>query len=136
MKQETVSVKEMFYSTGRRKSAIAKVWLVRGGGKVRVNGKPVETYFPMESQAILIQRMFDLTDVLKEFDDSTTALGGGKSGQADALRLGIARALVRVDSGLKKMLKENGLLTRDSRIKERKKYGRKRARKSFQFSKR
>ncbi len=136
MKQETVSVKEMFYSTGRRKSAIAKVWLVRGGGKVRVNGKPVETYFPMESQAILIQRMFDLTDVLKEFDVRATVLGGGKSGQADALRLGIARALVRVDSGLKKMLKENGLLTRDSRIKERKKYGRKRARKSFQFSKR
>ena len=136
MKQETVSVKEMFYSTGRRKSAIAKVWLVRGGGKVRVNGKPVETYFPMESQAILIQRMFDFTDILKEFDVRATVLGGGKSGQADALRLGIARALVRVDSGLKKMLKENGLLTRDSRIKERKKYGRKRARKSFQFSKR
>jgi small subunit ribosomal protein S9 len=127
---------EVIWATGRRKEAIAKVFLYPGAGNVKVNNLSLDNYFPMESQRISIRKMFDLAKTLKKYDVRAVVLGGGKSGQVGALKLGIARAVVKIEPSMKKTLKDAGALTRDPRMKERKKYGRKRARKRFQYSKR
>ncbi len=126
----------MINATGRRKEAVAKVYLVPGSGNVEVNRQSPDTYFPTEAQRLTIRKMFDLADLLKKYDIKATVTGGGKSGQVGALKLGIARAIIKIDSSLKKSLKTAGVLRRDPRMKERKKYGRKRARKRFQYTKR
>ncbi|HEY0759175.1 MAG TPA: 30S ribosomal protein S9 [Acidisarcina sp.] len=125
-----------YYGTGRRKSAVARVFLRPGSGKFTVNGKPYETYFVTEQQRVSGKRPLVLTENLSTFDILTTVRGGGVGGQADAVRMGISRALLEFNIELRKALKADGLLTRDARIKERKKYGQKGARARFQFSKR
>lgn len=127
---------ENLYGTGKRKNAIARVWLVPGSGQIVVNGKSLEEYFPR----IALQRMargpLDHVSSSGTFDVKATAHGGGVTGQAGAVRHGIARALLASDEQLRGALRDIGALTRDPRVKERKKYGRKRARRGFQFSKR
>lgn len=125
-----------YYGTGRRKSSIARVFLRPGGGNFLVNGKPFESYFVTEQQRSSAKRPLGLTELGATFDVLTTVRGGGVSAQADAVKMGIARALLEFNAELRKTLKSDGLLSRDSRIKERKKYGQKGARKRFQFSKR
>jgi small subunit ribosomal protein S9 len=125
-----------YYGTGRRKSAIARVFLRPGGGNFQVNGKGLETYFVTEQQRVSAKRSLALTELAGSFDVITTVRGGGVSAQADAVKMGIARALLEFNAELRKTLKTEGLLTRDARGKERKKYGQKGARKRFQFSKR
>lgn len=125
-----------YYGTGRRKSAIARVFLRPGSGNFVVNGKPFETYFVTEQQRVSAKRSLTLTETLATFDVVTTVQGGGVAAQADAVKMGSARALLEFNIELRKVLKADGLLTRDARIKERKKYGQKGARKRFQFSKR
>lgn len=127
---------EVINTTGRRKESTARVFLYPGSGKVEVNDLSLDAYFPMESQRINIRKMFDLAELLKKYDVRATVKGGGKSGQVGALRLGMARAAVEIEPSLKKKLKNAGVLTRDPRMKERKKYGRKRARRRFQYTKR
>ena len=124
------------YSTGKRKSSIARVWLKRGSGLVRINGKEENKYFSSKSHRILLNQPLVLSQRKSEIDVMCTVLGGGLSGQAGAIRHGIARALVKFEPDLRKNLKSKGLLTRDSRIVERKKYGKAKARRSYQFSKR
>ena len=123
-------------SVGRRKEAVARVRLVPGTGQRMVNGKALGEYFPRKTVIDMILKPLELTSMLDRYDMHATVEGGGMTGQAGAVRLGIARALVRIDEGLRKPLKQAGLLTRDPRMKERKKYGQKGARKRFQFSKR
>ena len=125
-----------YYGTGRRKSAIARVFLRPGNGEFTVNGKAHEVYFVTEQQRIAAKRSLVLTELAGSFNVLTTVRGGGVSAQADAVKMGIARALLEFNAELRKTLKAEGLLTRDARIKERKKYGQKGARKRFQFSKR
>ncbi|MCB1061095.1 MAG: 30S ribosomal protein S9 [Calditrichaeota bacterium] len=124
------------YATGRRKTAIARVWLAPGSGKVSVNGKDVLGYFKRDVLRMLIERPLTVTETLDKVDIKATVKGGGKSGQAGAFRLGISRALTVLDEAHRPVLRANDLLTRDPREKERKKYGKPGARKSFQFSKR
>jgi small subunit ribosomal protein S9 len=132
-----VGMKEsVFYATGRRKSAVAKVWLAPGSGQWIVNGKDLLAHFKREVLKMVVEQPFLVTNTLGNFDIKATVLGGGLSGQAGALRLGIARALVATDATLRQRLREYGLLTRDPREKERKKYGQPGARKRFQYSKR
>jgi small subunit ribosomal protein S9 len=125
-----------YYGTGRRKSAIARVFLRPGAGSFQVNGKGLEEYFVTEQQRVSAKRSLVLTELTASFDVLTTVQGGGVSAQADAVKMGIARALLEFNAELRKQLKTEGLLTRDARGKERKKYGQKGARKRFQFSKR
>jgi small subunit ribosomal protein S9 len=125
-----------YYQTGKRKSAIARVWLMPGSGNVTINRKPLAQYFPLETQQNTVQEPLNLTDTLGQFDALITVRGGGVSGQAGAIRHGISKALLLADPDLRPTLKQQGFLTRDSRIKERKKYGQKKARKRFQYSKR
>ena len=125
-----------YYGTGRRKSSVARVFLRPGSGKFTVNGKPFETYFVTEQQRASAKRSLAAVEMTSNFDVLTTVRGGGVSAQADALKMGIARALLEFNVELRKTLKADGLLSRDARIKERKKYGQKGARKRFQFSKR
>jgi small subunit ribosomal protein S9 len=125
-----------YYGTGRRKSAIARVFLRPGTGEWKVNGKGFEEYFVTEQQRVSAKRTLALVELASSFDVVTTTKGGGVAAQADAVKLGIARALVEFNPELRKVLKAEGLMTRDSRQKERKKYGQKGARKRFQFSKR
>jgi small subunit ribosomal protein S9 len=125
-----------YYGTGRRKSAIARVFLRPGSGNFQVNGKGLETYFVTEQQRVSAKRPLVLTELTSSFDVVTSVAGGGVSAQADAVKMGIARALLEFNAELRKTLKTEGLLTRDARGKERKKYGQKGARKRFQFSKR
>jgi small subunit ribosomal protein S9 len=125
-----------YYGTGRRKTAVARVFLRPGHGKIVVNHKPFETYFERESSKLIIRQPLELTGSGVSFDIVVNVNGGGKSGQAGAVRLGIARALIESNPSLRGVLKANGLLTRDSRKVERKKYGQPGARKRFQFSKR
>ena len=124
------------YSTGKRKSSIARVWLKRGSGLVKINGKEENKYFSSKSHRILLNQPLVLWQRKSEIDIICTVVGGGLSGHAGAIRHGIARALVKFEPDLRKNLKSKGLLTRDSRIVERKKYGKAKARRSYQFSKR
>jgi len=123
-------------ATGKRKTSIAQVRLRPGTGVIVVNNKPMDEYFTRESHCILIKEAFEVANVQDRYDVTARCTGGGNSGQAGALRHGIARALESVDPGLRGALKKRGLLTRDARKKERKKYGQKGARARFQFSKR
>ncbi|HOA08494.1 MAG TPA: 30S ribosomal protein S9 [Spirochaetota bacterium] len=124
------------YATGRRKSSIAKVYLKPGSGNIMVNKKPLNEYFRRQTLELVIKQPLGAVDKLAGFDIDAYVTGGGWSGQAGAMRLGISRCLVLFDERMKKTLRESGFLTRDARKVERKKYGHKKARKSFQFSKR
>jgi small subunit ribosomal protein S9 len=124
------------YATGRRKDAIARVWLKPGSGKIEVNGRDQETYFARPSLRLVINQPFDITDRAGQYDIVATVKGGGLSGQAGAVKHGIAQALSRFEPALRTTVKQAGFLTRDPRVVERKKYGRAKARRSFQFSKR
>lgn len=124
------------YGTGKRKNAIAKVWLSAGDGTITVNGKTPTQYFHRATLEALILQPFDITNTLGRYTIMCKALGGGVSGQAGALRHGISKALIEAEPDLRPVLRRNGFLTRDPRVKESKKYGRKRARRGFQFSKR
>jgi small subunit ribosomal protein S9 len=126
----------IFYATGKRKSSIAKVWLTPGNGKFVVNNKEMNEYFVQDSVQSMLEAPLALVEKKDAFDIKITVLGGGVSGQAGAITLGLSRALLLVDSDLRGILKDYGYLTRDSRMKERKKYGKKGARASYQFSKR
>jgi len=125
-----------FGGTGRRKTSVARVNLFPGGGKITVNGRTFEEYFPVENLRTLASRPLVVTSTNEKFDVKVSVKGGGPSGQAGAVRMGLARALLTTDADLRPTLKADGLLTRDSRMKERKKYGQPGARKRFQFSKR
>lgn len=124
------------YATGRRKESTARVWVKRGKGKITVNGKAIETYFARPVLRMLVQQPLVTSTRISELDIDCTVVGGGLSGQAGAVRHGIARALTYFEPELRGILKKGGFLTRDSRAVERKKYGRAKARRRFQFSKR
>jgi small subunit ribosomal protein S9 len=124
------------YATGRRKTSTARVFMRPGSGSVVVNGRSLETYFPNQVLRMIVQQPLEQTDTLERFDIQVTVAGGGASGQAGAIRHGLARALLKHDSDLRDPLRSAGFLTRDPRKKERKKYGQKGARARFQFSKR
>ena len=125
-----------FYGTGRRKTSVARVWLRPGGGRILVNRRPFEDYFPRETLRMIIAQPLQLTNTFGTFDATITEGGGGPTGQAGAVRHGIARALLEFDVNLRPTLKRAGLLTRDPRMRERKKYGQPGARSKFQYSKR
>ena len=135
-KKVKLDFKDSKYATGRRKRSIAKVWLKKGTGNISVNGKALNDYFKKQDLQMAIFRPFTVVKRENEFDIKCSVKGGGLSGQAGAIILGIARAIVKFEPELKSPLKKNKLTTRDSRVVERKKYGRKKARRSFQFSKR
>ena len=124
------------YATGRRKDAVARVWLKPGSGKITVNGRDQEVYFARPTLRLIINQVFDVTDRRDQYDVVATVTGGGLSGQAGAVRHGISTALTRFEPALRTTVKREGFLTRDPRVVERKKYGRAKARRSFQFSKR
>lgn len=126
----------LIYATGKRKESIAKVWLIPGDGKITVNNQNVDDYFDVAASKHLLTSPLVLTQKADAFDIKVMVMGGGKSGQAGAIKHGVAKALVLVDPELRGILKSGGFLTRDSRKKERKKFGKKGARASFQFSKR
>ena len=125
-----------FYATGRRRTAIARVWLMNGEGKITINRRDAENYLARTTNMRVVEQPLQLAGARDQYDVWATARGGGLSGQAGAIRLGIARALLRVSDEYRDSLKDAGYLTRDARKKERKKYGRKGARARFQFSKR
>ena len=124
------------YATGRRKESSARVWLKRGSGRISINGKDISEYFARPVLQMMLAQPFETAVRTGEFDVIATVKGGGLSGQAGAVRHGISHAMIRFEPGLRPVLKAGGFLTRDSRVVERKKYGRAKARKSFQFSKR
>ena len=124
------------YATGRRKDAVARVWIRPGSGKVGVNGKPINVYFARPVLQMILKQPFTISGTEDQFDVMATVKGGGLSGQAGAVKHGVSRALQLYDPSLRGALKAAGFLTRDSRVVERKKYGRRKARRSFQFSKR
>ncbi len=124
------------YATGKRKDAVARVWIKPGAGRVMVNGRDAETYFARATLRMVMSQPFEAADRRDQFDVMATVSGGGLSGQAGAVRHGISKALVGFEPGLRPVLKKGGFLTRDSRVVERKKYGKAKARRSFQFSKR
>ncbi len=124
------------YATGRRKNAVARVWIKPGSGRVTVNGKELPAYFGRPTLQMIVRQPFEVSNRADQFDVMCTVRGGGLSGQAGAVRHGISRALVNFEPALRASLKPGGFLTRDARMVERKKYGRAKARRSFQFSKR
>ena len=126
----------VFYSTGRRKESTARVFLSKGTGKITVNSNPIEKYFGRKTNIMVVKQALNLTETADKTDIKVTVKGGGPSGQAGAIKLGIARALLKFDDTLRPLLKKNGFLTRDSRVVERKKVGLRKARKDVQFSKR
>ena len=126
----------VFYSTGRRKESTARVFLSKGTGKITVNSNPLEKYFGRKTNIMVVKQALDLTETADKTDIKITVKGAGSSGQAGAIKLGIARALLKYDDTLRPLLKKNGFLTRDSRVVERKKVGLRKARKDVQFSKR
>ncbi len=134
--KSSVKAPPVTYATGRRKTAVARVFLMPGSGTFSVNGRSLENYFPRETSRMIIQQAFDQTDQSEKFDVRCTTSGGGTSAQAEAVRHGISRALIKVDPELRAQLKKSGFLTRDDRKKERKKPGQPGARKKFQYSKR
>ena len=136
VKKIKLDFKDSKYATGRRKSSVARVWLKKGNGMIYINGKKMNEYFKKTNLQISVIRPLTLTNRENEFDVRCTVKGGGHTGQAGAITLGISRALIEFEPDLKTILKKEKLTTRDSRIVERKKYGRRKARRSFQFSKR
>jgi small subunit ribosomal protein S9 len=126
----------VYYSTGKRKTSVARTWLTPGSGEIIVNNKPIDEYFKIESLKGMVKHPLVLTNTLESFNVKSKVVGGGVSGQAGAIRHGITRALILADPDLRKALKKAGFVRRDSRVKERKKYGQKGARARFQFSKR
>ncbi len=127
---------EKIHTIGRRKSAIARIYLSKGKGNITVNGKDYKDYFPVDSMQYKLSQPFQITDLVKKYDVTVNVNGGGTTGQAEAIRLAISRALCEVDNDNRPALKSEGLLTRDARIVERKKPGQKKARKKFQWVKR
>jgi len=127
---------QKFYATGKRKTSVARVWLSPGTGKITVNRRDIDEYFGRETSKMIIRQPLELTENVGRFDVWVNVNGGGPSGQAGAIKHGITKALLEADVDLRATLKKAGFITRDSRIKERKKYGRRSARASFQFSKR
>jgi len=125
-----------YYATGKRKNSIARVWMTPGSGKITINDRPMDQYFGRDVLKMIIRQPFEVTGTLDKFDVLVSVLGGGNSGQAGAIRHGISKALLAVDAESRGKLRQEGLLTRDPRAKERKKYGQKGARARFQFSKR
>jgi len=125
-----------YYGTGRRKASVARVWLQTGAGKIEVNERSMDEFFPRQTLRMILSQPLRVAGVEGKYDVMATVIGGGISGQAGAIRLGIARALLKLDVAMRSTLKKAGLLTRDPRAKERKKYGQKGARARFQFSKR
>lgn len=135
-KMQYISATPYFYGTGRRKSSVARVRLYAGSGKITVNGRDIEEYFALDTLKLIVRQPLELTDSTNKFDVVVTVAGGGVSGQAGAIRHGISRALLQTDDEVRPLLKKAGFLTRDPRMKERKKYGLKAARRAPQFSKR
>ena len=135
-KKIKLDFKDSKYATGRRKRSIAKVWLKKGTGKIHVNGKTYDSYFKRDSHKMQLLKPFELINENTSYDVRCNVKGGGATGQVGALVLGISRALIQIDPSFKSTLKKEKLTTRDSRSVERKKYGRRKARRSFQFSKR
>ena len=135
-KKIKLNFKESKYATGRRKRSIAKVWVKKGTGNIYVNGKKMNEYFKRPVHQIIVIRPLEISNVLTSYDVRCSVKGGGLSGQAGAIIHGLSRALIKNDESLKSGLKKEKLTTRDSRVVERKKYGRRKARRSFQFSKR
>jgi len=127
---------DTIHSIGRRKASVARIYLKKGKGNITVNGKDFKDYFPVSTMQYKIEQPFKILNLDNKFDLSISVVGGGNTGQAEAIRLAISRALCDVDSGNRTLLKSNGLLTRDSRVVERKKPGQKKARKKFQWVKR
>ena len=126
----------LYHATGKRKTAVARVWMRPGKGEITINKRPLEQYMVVESDKVMVGEPFEVTDTVGKFDVYVNVRGGGISGQAGAIRHGISRALIMVDPELRDTLKKQRLLTRDPRMKERKKYGQPGARKRFQYSKR
>ena len=129
-------VSKATYATGRRKHAVARVWLQPGSGKIAINDRSLEEYFGRETSRMVFRQALELTETSGQFDVFVNVRGGGLSGQADAIRHGISRTLIKIDPAFRGALKKAGYLTRDARAKERKKYGQRGARARFQFSKR
>ena len=129
-------MKQAVLATGRRKTSVAKVWIMPGTGKIIVNKKPIDEYFGFETLKVEVKRPLEKINGLDKFDVIASVKGGGYTGQAGAIRHGIARALLKIDGDFRPILKKEGYLTRDPRMKERKKYGLKKARRAPQFSKR
>ena len=127
---------ERYYATGRRKTSVARVWLKPGSGKITINENDLKDYFRRQTLQLVVRQPLELLNILGSYDVLATVTGGGWSGQAGAIKLGLARCLNQLDEKNRKPLREAGFLTRDARVVERKKYGRKKARKRFQFSKR
>ena len=130
------TVLDRFYGTGRRKTSVARVWIRPGSGRTTINRREFENYFPRETLRMIIAQPLQVTNTMGQFDIVATVAGGGPTGQAGAVRHGLARALARFDDKLRQPLKKAGLLTRDPRMRERKKYGQPGARQKFQYSKR
>jgi small subunit ribosomal protein S9 len=135
-REKEIDAQGRAYATGRRKNAVARVWVKLGTGKITINGRDQKVYFARPTQQMVIQQPFDVTQRRAQFDVIATVSGGGLSGQAGAVRHGISQALAKFEPGLRSAMKAEGFLTRDSRVVERKKYGRAGARRRFQFSKR
>ena len=135
-KKVKLDFKDSKYATGRRKRSIAKVWVKKGSGNIFVNGIKMDEYFKRPVHQIIVTRPLEISEVVTSYDVRCSVKGGGLSGQAGAIILGISKCLISHDEALKSNLKKNKLTTRDSRVVERKKYGRRKARRSFQFSKR
>jgi len=136
LREQILDAQGRAYATGRRKDAVARVWLKPGTGKIIVNGRDQEVYFARPTLRLIINQVFDVADRKGQYDVIATVSGGGLSGQAGAVRHGISTALTRYEPALRTTVKREGFLTRDPRVVERKKYGRAKARRSFQFSKR
>jgi small subunit ribosomal protein S9 len=136
IREQEIDAQGRSYATGRRKDAVARVWLKPGTGKIVVNGRDQEVYFARPSLRLVINQPFGITERVGQYDVMVTVKGGGLSGQAGAVKHGIAQALSKYEPTLRSAVKAEGFLTRDSRVVERKKYGKAKARKSFQFSKR
>jgi small subunit ribosomal protein S9 len=131
-----MAVLDKFYGTGRRKTSVARVWIRPGAGRIVVNRRAFDDFFPRQTLRMIIAQPFQVTNTAGQFDVFVSVAGGGPTGQAGAVRHGISRALVRFDEKLRQALKKAGLLTRDPRMRERKKYGQPGARQKFQYSKR
>lgn len=127
---------QKYYATGKRKTSVARVWMKPGKGDIFVNKRTLDEFFGRETSKMVVRQPLELTDNLGKYDIFVNVAGGGASGQAGAIKHGITKALLEVDPELRGVLKKSGFITRDSRVKERKKYGRRAARRSFQFSKR